>query len=68
MEEDLEEDLPQQVKIKSIDYKPMDVDEAVLQMDLTSDNFLVFTNIRKQLSTFNDFIYCSFKRYGLPFV
>ncbi|MGD8242428.1 MAG: ribosome-associated translation inhibitor RaiA [Desulfobacterales bacterium] len=40
------EDLPKQVKIKNIDYKPMDVDEAVLQMDLTSDNFLVFTNAR----------------------
>ncbi len=40
------DDLPQQVKIKNIDYKPMDVDEAVLQMDLTSDNFLVFTNAR----------------------
>lgn len=43
---EMEEDLPKQVKIKSIDYKPMDVDEAVLQMDLTSDNFLVFTNAR----------------------
>jgi putative sigma-54 modulation protein len=43
---DLEDDFPQQVKIKNIDYKPMDVDEAVLQMDLTSDNFLVFTNAR----------------------
>jgi putative sigma-54 modulation protein len=40
------EDLPKEVKIKNIDYKPMDVDEAVLQMDLTSDNFLVFTNAR----------------------
>ncbi|MBL0714297.1 MAG: ribosome-associated translation inhibitor RaiA [Desulfosarcina sp.] len=43
---EMEEDLPKQVKIKSMDYKPMDVDEAVLQMDLTSDNFLVFTNAR----------------------
>ena len=42
----LEDDLPKQVKIKNIEYKPMDVDEAVLQMDLTSDNFLVFTNAR----------------------
>jgi putative sigma-54 modulation protein len=41
-----DEDLPTEVKIKHIDYKPMDVDEAVLQMDLTSDNFLVFTNAR----------------------
>ncbi len=43
---ELEDDQPKQVKIKNIDYKPMDVDEAVLQMDLTSDNFLVFTNAR----------------------
>ena len=43
---EMAEDLPKQVKIKNIDYKPMDVDEAVLQMDLTSDNFLVFTNAR----------------------
>ncbi len=43
---EMPDDLPQQVKIKNIDYKPMDVDEAVLQMDLTSDNFLVFTNAR----------------------
>ena len=32
------------VKIKNIEYKPMDIDEAVLQMDLIRDNFLVFTN------------------------
>ncbi len=43
---EIEDDQPQQVKIKSIDYKPMDIDEAVLQMGLTSDNFLVFTNAR----------------------
>ncbi len=43
---ELEDEQPQQVKIKNIDYKPMDVDEAVLQMGLTSDNFLVFTNAR----------------------
>ncbi len=43
---EIEDDQPQQVKIKNIDYKPMDIDEAVLQMGLTSDNFLVFTNAR----------------------
>jgi putative sigma-54 modulation protein len=43
---DVDEDGPKEVKVKNIDYKPMDVDEAVLQMDLTSDNFLVFTNAR----------------------
>jgi putative sigma-54 modulation protein len=32
------------IKIKHIEYKPMDTEEAVLQMDLINDNFLVFTN------------------------
>jgi putative sigma-54 modulation protein len=41
-----EEEIERQVKIKNIEYKPMDVEEAVLQMDLLSDNFLVFTNAR----------------------
>ena len=34
------------VIIKNIDYKPMDVEEAIMQMDLIDDNFLVFTNAR----------------------
>jgi putative sigma-54 modulation protein len=34
------------VQIHHIEYKPMDVDEAVMQMDLIKDNFLVFTNAR----------------------
>ena len=33
-----------QIKIMNIDYKPMDVEEAVMQMNLVEDNFLVFTN------------------------
>ena len=41
-----EEDNELQVRVKNIEYKPMDVEEAVLQMDLMSDNFLVFTNAR----------------------
>ena len=41
-----EDDLERQVKIKNIDYKPMDIDEAVMQMELVDDNFLVFTNSR----------------------
>ena len=41
-----DEELEWQVKIKNIEYKPMDVEEAVLQMDLLNDNFLVFTNAR----------------------
>jgi putative sigma-54 modulation protein len=39
-----DEELVSEVKIKNIEYKPMDVEEAVLQMDLLSNNFLVFTN------------------------
>ncbi|MFZ0611254.1 MAG: ribosome-associated translation inhibitor RaiA [Desulfobacterales bacterium] len=38
-----DDDQPQ-IKITNIDYKPMDVEEAVMQMDLLDDNFLVFTN------------------------
>jgi len=30
--------------INTIDFKPMDIEEAVLQMDLIKDAFLVFTN------------------------
>ena len=35
-----------EIKIRNIEYKPMDIEEAVLQMDLIEDNFLVFTNAR----------------------
>jgi putative sigma-54 modulation protein len=42
----VDEDIAQQVKITHIEYKPMDVDEAILQMGLTTENFLVFTNAR----------------------
>ena len=41
-----DEDIERQVKIRNIEYKPMDIEEAVLQMDLIEDNFLVFTNAR----------------------
>jgi len=40
----VDDDVTQQVKVTHVEYKPMDVDEAVLQMDLTTENFLVFTN------------------------
>lgn len=32
------------IRIRHIEYKPMDIEEAVMQMDLVTDNFLVFTN------------------------
>ena len=34
------------VHVQNIEYKPMDVDEAIMQMDLLEDNFMVFTNAR----------------------
>jgi len=41
-----EDDFERQVKIQHIEYKPMDVDEAVMQMELVDNNFLVFSNAR----------------------
>ena len=40
---------PPRVRVRHIEYKPMDVDEAVMQMDLINDNFLVFTNARTDM-------------------
>jgi len=58
-----DEDTERQIKIRNIEYKPMDIEEAVLQMDLIEDNFLVFTNAR------NDQINVLYRRrdghYGL---
>jgi len=41
-----DEDLMQKIKTRHIEYKPMDIEEAAMQLDLTPDNFLVFTNAR----------------------
>lgn len=35
-----------QIRYETIEYKPMDIDEASMQMELIPDNFLVFTNSR----------------------
>jgi len=35
-----------QIRVQNIDFKPMDVDEASLQMNLVDNNFIVFTNSR----------------------
>jgi putative sigma-54 modulation protein len=43
-----DDEAERQVKIKNIEYKPMDIDEAVMQMDIVDDNFLVFTNSRTE--------------------
>lgn len=40
----IEEETEKQVMVTHIDYKPMDIEEAIMQMDLVRDNFLVFTN------------------------
>jgi putative sigma-54 modulation protein len=34
------------IRIENIEYKPMDVEEASMQIELIPDNFLVFTNAR----------------------
>jgi putative sigma-54 modulation protein len=45
-EEAPEQDISEKIFYQNIEYKPMDVDEAAMQMNLTDDNFLVFTNAR----------------------
>lgn len=37
------------IRVQHIEYKPMDVDEAIMQMDLVNNNFLVFTNARTDM-------------------
>ena len=41
-----EDDAEPEVMVRNIEYKPMDIDEALMQMDLVKYNFLVFTNAR----------------------
>ncbi|GAA5346404.1 ribosome-associated translation inhibitor RaiA [Planifilum fimeticola] len=41
---ELEEDAPEVVRIKRFSLKPMDVEEAILQMDMLGHNFFVFSN------------------------
>ncbi len=36
------------VKIKNIEYKPMDIEEAAMQLELLPNHFLVFTNARTE--------------------
>jgi len=35
--------------VESIEYKPMDVEEAAMQLDLADNDFIVFTNARTGL-------------------
>ena len=47
--ESFEEDRePKVIKTKQINAKPMDIDEAVMQMDIVDDHFFVFTNSRTE--------------------
>jgi putative sigma-54 modulation protein len=43
---EIEEIQKPQVMVQNIEYKPMDIDEAIMQMDLITDNFLVFSNAK----------------------
>jgi len=40
------DDNPGELMVESIEYKPMGVEEALMQLKLVNDNFLVFTNAR----------------------
>ncbi|MDL1962813.1 MAG: ribosome-associated translation inhibitor RaiA [Deltaproteobacteria bacterium] len=42
----MDSETTKEIKVKNIEYKPMDIEEAVMQMELLDDNFLVFTNAR----------------------
>ena len=41
-----DDETTKQLIVKNIDYKPMDAEEAMMQMELVKNNFLVFTNAR----------------------
>ena len=40
------DEVEKEIRVVDIEYKPMDVEEAVMQMNLSDDYFLVFTNAR----------------------
>lgn len=46
VEASADEDGIRQIKIQNIEYKPMDIEEAAMQLDLVDDTFLVFANAR----------------------
>jgi putative sigma-54 modulation protein len=47
--ESLSDDEPRLIKTQRLTAKPMDVDEAAMQLDLSRDDFLVFLNARSQV-------------------
>jgi putative sigma-54 modulation protein len=42
----MEDEAGRNLIFRNIEYKPMDVEEAIMQMSLVNDNFLVFTDAR----------------------
>jgi putative sigma-54 modulation protein len=40
------DEVEKEIRIVDIEYKPMDVEEAIMQMNLSDDYFFVFTNAR----------------------
>lgn len=52
-----------QIRIRNIEYKPMDIEEAAMQLDLGSNHFLVFTNART--NKVNVIYRCNDGNYGL---
>lgn len=47
--ESVSEDQPRIIKTKSLTAKPMDADEAAMQLDLSDGDFLVFLNSRTEV-------------------
>lgn len=47
--ESVSEDQPRIIRTKSLTAKPMDADEAAMQLDLSHDDFLVFLNSRTEV-------------------
>jgi len=47
-QEDQAESGPTIIKTERVDIKPMDINEAAMQMDMSKRNFLVFTNSKSQ--------------------
>ncbi len=47
--ESVSEDKPRIITTKSLTAKPMDADEAAMQLDLSRDDFLVFLNSRTEV-------------------
>jgi putative sigma-54 modulation protein len=41
-----DESISSRIRVQNIEYKPMDIEEASMQIELIPDNFLVFTNAR----------------------